>query len=448
MMTHNRVPTHAAGRVKLQVNGSSWASVTRMGACLRTFSPAPDTRPGDMTGCTLELTRPRPPCQHLMSCTVIDIMTTDLAAVSAAVDSAVPPALDAEWAPRRPARVPSILVHRRVHRTCGQRGRVRRPSRALLPAQPGRRCSGGRTARRTRTTSGRRAGAAGRVPRPHRRPGLGRGLRPGHRGPSSPATCRSPAAPSGWSPRWTGWRPCDDVVRDGLLRLKALGLPGRARRLHRPAGPAPAAAVRRLREGRLARPGPRGPPAADLATSRGARVIGEFVDSGDALAQCRDAGDHARAGPGVRAGCAADPASVRRRGADRSSGAGRRRDPQDRPLHREHRVPARALDLRVRLGDRGDRRRQPLGRPVRAGPCHRAVHLPGRQPEVPHRAGPAPRLAATLASTRSLAASAATSGTGSTPVASACRSSATACPVCPAIAASATRKPVASIRPP
>jgi EAL and modified HD-GYP domain-containing signal transduction protein len=212
-------------------------------------------------------------------------MTSDLATISMAVDSAVPPALDTQWA-HTVRRRPVYLVHRRIHRTCGLPvGYLVRPG-SLVPAQVGvhpgldaDQAHEMRAAQSLRDSfqdlgdlpgSGAvfvrvtRAFLAGDLPVPGR--------------------------PDRVVAEVDGLGECDDVVRDGLLRLKALGCrvalgdftgrPDQRRLL--PFADFVKVDSRDLElEGR---------PLLDLATSRGASIVAEFVDSGDALAQCRAAG--------------------------------------------------------------------------------------------------------------------------------------------------------------
>lgn len=212
-------------------------------------------------------------------------MTTDLAAVSTAVDRAVPPALDAEWARTTPRR-PVYVVHRRIHRTSGHElGYVVRPAH-LLPAQPG-------------LTSAFAAGslqdhAAAQALRGAFRelgdlPGAGAVFVRVSRAFLA-GDLPIPARADHVVAEVDGLAACDDVVRDGLLRLKTIGcrvalgdFTGRPdqRRLLPFADYVKVDSRDLDLEGR---------PLLDLATSRGAEVIAEAVDSRDALAQCHTAG--------------------------------------------------------------------------------------------------------------------------------------------------------------
>ena len=158
----------------------------------------------------------------------------------------------------------------------------------------------------------------------------------------------------------------------------------------------------------------------DLARRHGAALVAERVSTGGLVEACR------RWGFDLLQGDVLGPAITLAGWSPTGQRADRPRDAQHGPLDRELRVAALALDLGVGLRDRADRaRRGPRGS-TGAGPASHGP--PARAParaRAPHPA-PRPRTAATLASVRSLAASAATIGTGSTPVASACRSSATA----------------------
>ena len=240
------------------------------------------------------------------------IMTSELAAVSMAVDSAVPPSLDTEWA-LAARRRPVYLVHRRIHRICGlEVGYVVRPA-DLLPAQPGTRPS---------LDTG-----------PEHERSVAQGLRdafqdlgdlPGH-GAVFVRVNRAflagdlpvPDRPDRVVAEVDGLGPCDDVVRDGLLRLKALGCrvalgdftgrPDQRRLL-------PFADFVKIDSRDLDL---EGRPLLDLATSRGGAVIAEFVDSGDALAQCRAAGIT------LVQGRAFEPGAPRARASVLSSTAGR-----------------------------------------------------------------------------------------------------------------------------
>jgi c-di-GMP phosphodiesterase len=212
-------------------------------------------------------------------------MTSDLAAISMAVDSAVPPALDTEWA-LAVRRRPVYLVHRRIHRTCGLPvGYVVRPG-GLVPAQTG-------------VHPGLDAGPAHetRVAQALRSSFQDLGDLPGN-GALFVRVTREflagdlpvPGRPDRVVAEVDGLGPCDDVVRDGLLRLKSLGCrvalgdftgrPDQRRLL-------PFADFVKVDSRDLDL---EGRPLLDLAASRGATVVAEFVDSGDALAQCRAAG--------------------------------------------------------------------------------------------------------------------------------------------------------------
>lgn len=239
-------------------------------------------------------------------------MTTDLAAVSMAVDSAVPPSLELEWA-MAVQRRPVYLVHRRVHRTCGlEVGYVVRPG-AMLPAQ-----------------AGILAPADAGVPHDHavaqalRDSFQDLGLLPGD-GALFVRVTRAflagdlpvPDRPDRVVAEVDGLGPCDDVVRDGLLRLKSLGCrvalgdftgrPDQRRLL-------PFADFVKIDSRDLDL---EGRPLLDLAASRGATVVAEFVDSGDALAQCR------AAGIALVQGRAFEPDAPRTRTCVLSSGASR-----------------------------------------------------------------------------------------------------------------------------
>ncbi len=212
-------------------------------------------------------------------------MTSDLAAISMAVDSAVPPALDTEWAVTVRRR-PVYFVHRRIHRTCGLPvGYVVRPG-SLVPAQHG-------------LAPGLDAGAVHemRAAQALRDSFQDLGDLPGN-GALFVRVTRAflagdlpvPGRPDRVVAELDGLGVCDDVVRDGLLRLKALGCrvalgdftgrPDQRRLL-------PFADFVKVDSRDLDL---EGLPLLRLATSRGAAVVAEFVDSGDALAQCRAAG--------------------------------------------------------------------------------------------------------------------------------------------------------------
>ncbi|WNB84612.1 EAL domain-containing protein [Cellulomonas sp. ATA003] len=210
-------------------------------------------------------------------------MTADLAAIAAAVDSAVSDPVRAEW-DRAGRRRPARLVSRGVYRACGRRyGHLVGP--AEVPTQS------------VRGADARPAGDD------RRRADLLR------------STFRDLTAEFGGEPVFVrvtrtflaGDLPvpgcpgqvvveadcsaeCDAVVRDGLLRLKSLGcrvalgtFTGRAdqRRLL-PFADFVTIDARDLDvEGR---------PLLDLAASRGAELVAEFVDTVGSLRECRAAG--------------------------------------------------------------------------------------------------------------------------------------------------------------
>lgn len=212
-------------------------------------------------------------------------MTADLAALAAAVDTAVPLRTRAEWeaAMRRQS---GHLVRRRIYRECGgEFGFVIR-SRSELPHQGVRAAhdhsasaddrgvvDGMRSAFRdiadgcdTDTVFARvtRSFLAGDLPIPRR--------------------------PERVVVEVDGTGPCDGVVRDGLLRLKGLGcrialgdFTGRddQRRL------LPFADFVKIDSRDL---DIEGRPLLDLAVSRGADLIAEHVDTVDGLRECRTTG--------------------------------------------------------------------------------------------------------------------------------------------------------------
>ena len=209
-------------------------------------------------------------------------MTNDFA-VSAAVDNVVSPAATARRV-RQALRRPVYAVHRRVHAVGGREvGYVVRPL-PMLPEQPGHPSS----------TTTRNAHAVAQDLR-----GAFREL--GDADGDGVVFVRVnaaflagdlpvPSRPGRVVAEVDGVSTCDDAVRDGLLRLKAIGCrvalgdftgrPDQRRLL--PFADFVTIDSRDLDlEGR---------PLLDLGRSRGAELVAEFVDSLDALEQCRAAG--------------------------------------------------------------------------------------------------------------------------------------------------------------
>ena len=222
-----------------------------------------------------------------LSSMVMSIMTADLVAIAAAVDSAVSAGARADWEASR-RRSPVHLLRRRVFRACGREYGV-----LVGPAEVPRQAVH-RTAR----------DAAG-APTTVDAQGAAQDLRSafcdlGAVGGQSVFVRVTRAFLAGdlplpRSPRQIvvesdGTAECDGVVRDGLLRLKALGcrvslgdFTGRAdqRRL------LPLADFVKIDARDL---DVEGRPLLDLAASRGARLIADFVDSPTTLRECRAAG--------------------------------------------------------------------------------------------------------------------------------------------------------------
>ena len=219
-------------------------------------------------------------------------MTPHFAHASIAADRAVPhlpltlpPDLQDAWT-HALRRRPGYLVHRTVHLTCGLLvGSVLKPG-ATVPLQAGRSAPlGPEAAQEHALTQSLRStfGDLGDVPGDG--PVFVRVTR-GFLAGDLPV----PARPGRVVAEVDGLGACDDVVRDGLLRLKGLGcrvalgdFTGRPdQRSLLPFADYVKIDSRDLDlEGR---------PLLDLASSRGAQVVAELVDSRDALEQCRAAG--------------------------------------------------------------------------------------------------------------------------------------------------------------
>lgn len=219
-------------------------------------------------------------------------MTSHLAHASIAADRAVPnlplelpPDLQDEWA-RAVGRRSGYLVHRSVHRACGLLvGSVLKPG-PVVPAQTGR-CAplGADPAQEHSLTQSLRCAFRDLGDIPGEGPVFVRVTRTFLAG-----DLPVPTRPGRVVAEVDGLGACDDVVRDGLLRLKALGcrvalgdFTGRPdqRRLLPFADYVKVDSRDLDLEGR---------PLLDVASSRGAEVVAEFVDSRDTLEQCRAAG--------------------------------------------------------------------------------------------------------------------------------------------------------------
>ena len=211
-------------------------------------------------------------------------MTADLVAIAAAVDAAVSAPTRRQWALATRARV-AQQVRRPIHRACGARFGYGLAVGATFPHQGTRSCPGTRAPDDGAVTDAVRSAF--------------RDL-----GEDSAAdtvfvrVTRSfltgdlpvPRHPDRVVVDVDGASPCDAAVRDGLLRLKALGcrvllgdFTGRddQRRL------LPFADFVKIDSRDL---DVEGRPLLDLAASRGAVLVADFVDSADALVECRSAG--------------------------------------------------------------------------------------------------------------------------------------------------------------
>jgi EAL and modified HD-GYP domain-containing signal transduction protein len=212
-------------------------------------------------------------------------MTSALAALAAAVDGAISPGLDAAW--RRSARRrPGHGLRGRVYRSCGEPFADVVGSRWDLPTQTGRPGDpdGAHVDAEALATELRSAfvDLGCDTPATELFVPVGREFLAG----DLPVPRRAGALVV----EVDGARGCDAVVRDGLLRVKALGcrvalggFTGTAdqRRV------LPLADFVKVDARDLAL---EGQPLLDLATSRGARLVAEFVDTDQALTDARDAG--------------------------------------------------------------------------------------------------------------------------------------------------------------
>ncbi|WP_298456673.1 EAL domain-containing protein [uncultured Cellulomonas sp.] len=225
------------------------------------------------------------------------IMTADLAAIAVAVDSAVSPAARAEWEASRRRHTPR-LARRRVFRVSGREYGV-----VLGPAGVPRQCAADPARDRSDLLAGGDGQRADHGADARR---AADDLRSAFRDLDAAVGTRSvfvrvtraflagdlplPRRPRQIVVESDGTAECDGVVRDGLLRLKSLGcrislgdFTGRAdqRRLLPLADFVKIDARDLDLEGR---------PLLELAASRGARLIADFVDSSAVLQQCRSAG--------------------------------------------------------------------------------------------------------------------------------------------------------------
>jgi c-di-GMP phosphodiesterase len=229
----------------------------------------------------------------MKSCTVNDIMTPDLTrslvAVAAAVDAAIPAGSRAAWE-RSARRHSAHLLAGGIFRSCGSPFAQVVANRSHLPTQT--------TPQTTMPGDAVAAGADAEA--------LATELRSAFRDLGCGTDAAAVFVPVGRAflagdlpvPRRAdllvvevdGARECDAVVRDGLLRVKALGcrvalggFTGTAdqRRL------LPLADFVKIDARDLAL---EGRPLLDLAASRGAQLVAEFVDTDASLAEARAAG--------------------------------------------------------------------------------------------------------------------------------------------------------------
>ena len=211
-------------------------------------------------------------------------MTADLVAIAAAVDAAVSDRTRGQWALASHVRV-AQQVRRPVRRVCGAPFGYELTVGAALPRQGTRFCAGTRAPDDRAATDAVRSAfrdlgedsAAGTVFVRVTRSFLSGDL-------------PVPRHPDRVVVEVDGTAPCDAAVRDGLLRLKALGcrvqladFTGRSdqRRLLPFADFVKIDSRDLYLEGR---------PLLDLAASRGAALVAEFVDTADLLVECRAVG--------------------------------------------------------------------------------------------------------------------------------------------------------------
>ncbi len=210
------------------------------------------------------------------------IMTADLVAIAAAVDAAVPERTTRHWACVAPHSAVH-LVTRPVHRMCGERFGHLLQARAL-PTQATHRAA---------------------HPEPYRDGGITDAVRSAFRGLGTGSAdtvfvrvtaaflagdLPIPLHPERVVVEVDGAVACDAVVLDGMLRLKALGCrvslsdftgrPDQRRAL-------PFADFVKVDARDL---DVEGAPLLALATSRGAELVADFVDTPDVLQACRAAG--------------------------------------------------------------------------------------------------------------------------------------------------------------